>query len=169
MARLRFYCLADPLCVDISRPYEVIWVKLCRQTCVFARILALSAATCIETTTTRKKILKCNNKYFRLRSANPCGCAGFAHLFRPHFSPPSCHSHTAPQRRRLYATHVPSHRGGSGRAWSNNMPESCGGRDGEEERRHRGNIVSAISQFADENLTFVRVRGALSPTLQLLG
>lgn len=49
------------------------------------------------------------------------------------------------------------------------MPESCGGRDGDEERRDRGNIVSAISQFADDNLTLVRVGSALSPSLQLLG
>lgn len=48
------------------------------------------------------------------------------------------------------------------------MPDSCGGRDGEEERRDRENIVSAISQFVDDNLTFVRVGSALSPTLQLL-
>lgn len=49
------------------------------------------------------------------------------------------------------------------------MPASCGGRDGDEERRDRGNIVSAISQFADDNLTLVRVGSALSPSLQLLG
>lgn len=48
------------------------------------------------------------------------------------------------------------------------MPDSCGGRDGEEERRDQENIVSAISQFVDDNLTFVRVGSALSPTLQLL-
>lgn len=43
------------------------------------------------------------------------------------------------------------------------MPESHGGRDGQEERRDRGNIVSVISEFVDDNLTFVRVGSALSP------
>lgn len=65
--------------------------------------------------------------------------------------------------------HVPSHRGGSGRAWSNNMPDSCRRRDGEEELRDQENIVSVISQFVDDHLTFVRVGSAMSPTLQLLG
>lgn len=49
-----------------------------------------------------------------------------------------------------------------------NMPESCRGRDGEEERRDQGNIVSTISQFVDENLTFVRVGSVLSSSLHLL-
>ncbi|TNN01728.1 hypothetical protein fugu_011110 [Takifugu bimaculatus] len=38
----------------------------------------------------------------------------------------------------------------------NNMPEPRRGRDDQQDRRDQGNIVSTISHFVDDNLTFVR-------------
>lgn len=50
----------------------------------------------------------------------------------------------------------------------NNMPEPRRGRDDQQDRRDQGNIVSTISHFVDDNLTFVRVGSVLSPSFPLL-
>lgn len=92
--------------------------------------------------------------------------------FRRTSTPPCCHIQTKPQGgdfRRAHPAHVPPRRAERRmrRENVNNMPEPSreteteeGRGDGQQRRegnRTSANIVSLISQFADDNLTLVRV------------
>lgn len=80
VARLRFYCLADPLCVDISC---TVWSYLGQAVQSNVHVCVRGSFSCDVHKKKNKKKKTCNNRYFRLCSTT----LAVAHDLRIYFGP----------------------------------------------------------------------------------